>query len=192
MTDDSWAPRRNQPNRLGAGVLFFVVVAGCRGQNTEGALSTEALVLAETLSVGVLDGSEEYVLGSVRDVRALPDGSFLWETVVANLQPEKYTVEEGRPPGFQNPTEGAHVAASAVRLSSESILVQFRFWVGDRRNPDLLRIDSIELALADGQELSRQDNLPRITDISDGVFFSYENDPFSRVRVLRPIQPAGD
>jgi len=105
------------------------------------------------------------------------DGALLWERQIEGLVPERYE-------DLGNPSDGTHVGISLVRWSEGSALIQFEHWTGLRRTPDSVRIESIEISLDDGQEVSRTDQLPVIVEVAWPLVYSYENEPFPRVLVL--------
>ncbi|MEX2529223.1 MAG: 6-bladed beta-propeller [Gemmatimonadota bacterium] len=115
-------------------------------------------------------------------VRAFePSGSELWHRALSGITPEQYQLEPVF--GYASESAGAHVGVSAVRWSEGSLLVQYRYWSGARGQPDSTRIDSIELSLESGEELSRTTALPALLDVRGDLVYTAESEPFPRVRV---------
>lgn len=51
-------------------------------------------------------------------------GSEVWQSALSGITPEEYQLEPAF--GYAGESEGSHVAASAVRWSESSLLVQYR------------------------------------------------------------------
>lgn len=115
------------------------------------------------------------------------DGSLVWEVSLPGVDPEPYELEPapGIAGGFPLESDGAHVGVSLVRWSDESLIVQYRYWAGDRREPEVTRIESIQLAIADGGELARSDELPVVADVWRDLVYTFENEPYPQVLVFR-------
>jgi len=113
------------------------------------------------------------------------DATLVWATAVEGIHPERYQLNPvpGISGGFEQESEGSHVALSMVRWSDETFLVQYRFWSGTRREPEVTRTESIELRFEDGSEVVRTDQLPVLADIRGETVVTYESDPFPRVLI---------
>jgi hypothetical protein len=119
-----------------------------------------------------------------------PAGEPVWSGSYGDLQPEPYIVNQPATPGarpifgFPIVSDGAHYLQSFVRWTDDSALLQYRFWSGQRRDPDVVRIESYEIAIDTGELLGRSEELPLIADVQGARVYLVENQPFARVIVM--------
>lgn len=114
------------------------------------------------------------------------DAALVWQRPLEGISPEPYVLDDR--PGFPQESDGAHVGVSLVRWDANSLLVQYRFWAGNRADPDVTRMESIQVSLETGEELARTVELPIIADIRGDMVYTYENEPYPRVVLLRRIR----
>jgi hypothetical protein len=114
------------------------------------------------------------------------NGSLVWSRAVSGIVPEGYQlgISDAIAFGYQQESDGSHLGMATARWSEDAILVQYRYWRGERREPDVTRIESLLLSLEDGEELGRSHTLPQILDLRDGLAYTAESTPFPRVVVM--------
>jgi hypothetical protein len=114
----------------------------------------------------------------------------VWSGRYGDLRPEPYIVNPPATPGAQpifgypSVSDGAHYLQSFVRWTDETALLQYRFWSGQRRDPDVVRIESYEIAIDTGELVGRTEELPLIADVQGDRVYLVENQPFPRVTVM--------
>lgn len=111
------------------------------------------------------------------------DASLLWVQPLTGIVPEQYEFDDM--PGFPTESDAAHVGVSVVRWDDESFLVQYRYWSGERSEPDVARMESIQMSIPTGDVIARSERLPVVEDIRGSILYTYEADPYPRVILWR-------
>lgn len=118
------------------------------------------------------------------------EGEFVWETEIADFRPMRFiAIPEGGVRFENDPDGGSHLGQVVTRWSGQTLLVQHSvLWpegVGlEDQDRDFFALESRELSLLTGSEVGKTDDLPLLVDERDGLFYSFENLPYPRVRVL--------
>jgi hypothetical protein len=105
-------------------------------------------------------------------------GTLRWETEMEGFRQLAFLPMGGRGVRFEAPEDGFHLGQGVSVWSPGSLVVQYSL-------PEQEAMETVEIATRSGKELDRSSEIPRVSEMSNGIGLSFRNDPFPQVRVLR-------